>query len=261
MTREIINNVSYWWLIILCMLFFLILSYLSARISVYFFSKPVDKDYWYLTNSLIGILSTGFSILLAFTIINTWNYQLVALNASSREAAFLALMVRNSAVFPPEAKEKIIKATLNYAVAVRIDEWKMMRKGKDSQKAWDAIEQLNTAIQNYIPQTAKEKFYYSQVVSHMDNLLQARRDRLTEIVSVIPHALRTALVIGSILLTIILGGIRSESDLYHLMPVLLFSPMLGFNLALAINFDYPYSGDIAVSNKLYYSGVLGQFSD
>src|SRR5262245_7192036 len=92
MIRTLIDSVSFWWLIIICIVFFLVLTYFSARISVYFFSRPVDINHRDLANSLIGILSGGFSILLAFVIINTWNYFLMARSATSKEADYLALI-------------------------------------------------------------------------------------------------------------------------------------------------------------------------
>ncbi|CDZ76094.1 hypothetical protein BN59_00358 [Legionella massiliensis] len=261
MAREIINIVPFWWLIIFTMVFFMIISYVAAHISTYFFHKPIDKDHRDLANTLIGILSGGFSILLAFVIINTWNYLLEAKNATSKEADYLALIVRNSNVFPEDAKNKITQAAGDYAVAVRVNEWKKMRHGKESPLAWQAIENLYQTIQSINPDSDHDKYYYNQILIDVNELLKARRERLNELSSIIPPPLREALIAGSILLAIILGAIRGEGNFFYLMPVLLFSLVLGFNLALALNFDYPFSGEIAVSNQIFYSGALSQFSD
>ncbi|WP_051555200.1 DUF4239 domain-containing protein [Legionella fairfieldensis] len=259
--RELIDMVPLRWLVCLSMIFFMIITYLSTRISTRFFSTPVDADHRQLANTLITILSGGFSILLAFVIINTWNYLMLASSATSKEADYLASIIRNIRVFPLDARTEIMAATRNYTVTVRVNEWDTMRKGKQSQKAWDSLETLFAVIQAYQPKTDQEKIYYTQVVANVNGVLQSRRERLNELDSIIPHPLRGALVIGSIMLAIILGGIRGEREFLHITPALLFAAVLGFNLALALGFDYPFSGDVSVSNKLFYSGALRQFSD
>jgi hypothetical protein len=99
------------------------------------------------------------------------------------------------------------------------------------------------------------------LINTLNELLKARRERLNGLKSIIPLPLRTALIIGSIFLVITLGGIRGERTFYYLIPILLFALVLGFNLALALSFDYPFSGPISVPNRLFYSGALSLFPD
>jgi len=261
MTREIINAVPFWWLIILTMLALSLIGYLSARISAHLFSEPANYDQRRLANTLIGILSGGFSILLAFVIINTWNYLLSARLVTSQEDDNISLLLHDIAAFPQKEQDKLRAAIREYTVAVRVDEWKAMREGQESPKAWDAIENLYNQIQAYQPQTSQEKIYYTQLIINLNNLLQARRERLNNSASVIPEHLRMSLIIGSVMLIIVLGIIRGESKIFYIMPMMFFSAALGFNLGLALSFDFPFSGDIAVSNEPFYKGVLSKLPD
>ena len=49
-------------------------------------------------------------------------------------------------------------------------------------------------------------------------------------------------------------------DLINAMPswamLLAVTGVIAFNLVLAITLDYPFSGDVAVSNAPYFDGVL-----
>lgn len=261
MSRELVNLIPFWVLMFSFVTIFMLISYLSACLSVYFFSSPVDKEHRQIANTLIAILSGGFSILLAFIIINAWNYLMDARNNTSKEADCLAVFIRNIAIFPPAIKAKLMKDIQNYTVTVRVDEWKAMRDGKESEKAWDELETLYADVQVFHPISEQEILYYSEVLANLNELLQTRRERLNKLESVIPDKIKQSLFLGSLVLIILLGFIRGERNLIGVTPVLLFAASLGFNLALAMSIDYPYSGGITVSNKLFYGGALGKFPD
>lgn len=261
MFRHIITVVPFWWFIFGTTFLFMILSYTAARISSHYLETIATPEHRIIANNLIGILSGGFSILLAFVIINTWNYRLQTRASVAKEADLLSIMTRDSEIFSQPFSKKLKNAIGRYTVAVRKDEWEKMTEGKTSPYAWISLEALYKEIRAYKPINAQESFYYGQIIGKLDGLLAARRERLNQLESVIPKELRQAIVIGAILLALILGGIRGEDDLLNTMPVLLFSGILGFNLALALSFDYPFSGDISINNQIFYSGILGTFSD
>ncbi|STX28292.1 Uncharacterised protein [Legionella beliardensis] len=261
MVRELINTLSFWQLALLYILILTVLTYLAAFISTRLITFPIDKDHRALSNSLISILSAGFSVLLAFIIINTWNYLLKTQDEVAKEADALAAMMRDIHVFPAPVKTKIMNGIYNYTIIARTQEWAMLTQGKESSAAWAALHHLITILQSFEPRTTLERIYYTQAVRNLETVLETRRNRLARLHSIIPDKLNSALIIGSIFLVVILGLIRGETNFLHITPLLFFSIVLGFNLAIALSFDYPYSGDIAVSNHFFYQGMLGTFKD
>ena len=261
MFRQVINHIPFSLLITLMMAMFVSISFLSSLFSNYFVSVEEDNEHTTLSNSLMSILTGGFFVLLAFIIINTWNYLQDASNSASKEADYLALIIRNSTVFPEVAQKEIKNAVREYTVAVRVTEWAAMRNGKESPEAWNALDKLYETIQRFQPKSKQEGFYYNSIINNLNGVLSSRRVRLNKIVSIIPPVLTYSIFWGSIFLAILLGIIRGTNKVLNMTPILLFSGLFGFNLALALSFDYPYSGDIAVSNKTFYSGVLAAFSD
>lgn len=261
MFREIINSIPFWWFLCLTISSFILLSYVSSRISSYYLKSAVSHNHRVIANNLVNILSGGFSILLAFVIITTWNYRLQTSAAVAKEADYLSLMIRDSEVFPVEIIQHFKQGIQNYTIAARADEWSRMRQGSESVRAWIALEALFTTIQSYKPQNSFETIYYTQMVNNLNSLVIARRERLNQLVSIIPKELREAIIAGCVTLVIILGAIRGESSIMNNLTPILFSAILGFNLALALSFDFPFSGDISVSNQVFYQGVLGRFQD
>ncbi|MBL7480545.1 DUF4239 domain-containing protein [Legionella bononiensis] len=261
MFRELINTIPFNLLVILLMLLFMCITYIFSRISTPWFHISADTEHVKLTNTLMGILASGFFVLLAFIIINTWNYQQEARNAASKEAYYLAVMLRNIAAFPPKYQQELKQSIINYTVHVRVDEWNSMRHGQESPAAWKSLDKLYTQIQNLPASTYQDQLYHSLVTTNVNNILMSRRDRLSKIDSIIPKTLINTVFAYSIFLAMIVGLIRGKDNIINLTPILLFSGLLGLNLALALNFDYPYSGEINVTNIDYYKGALSEFPD
>lgn len=261
MLRHLIDIIPFWWMEFACMGSLTVVTLGAAYISPYFFSIPNDKKHTDRSNTLIAILSGGISVLLAFIIFNTWNYLLKAQENASQEANSLAIMMRNITVFPEEPKIKLTQAIRNYTVAVRVDEWKTMHKGHESKVAAQAINELYAMLQLFEPKTTLEKQYYSQALLNLNNILKVRRERLNQLNSVIPSRLSSALIFGSFILTMTLGLIRGRATFIDLIPTILFAVVLGFNLSIALSFDFPFTGDISVRNHFFYNGVLDSFKD
>lgn len=261
MFRELINSIPFTLLITLFITLFVLITYLSASLSFGFFDSGDEDSRLMTTHSIMSILTGGFFVLLAFIIINAWTYMQEARSDTSKEATNLALIIRNSSAFPENEQRKIVKAAADYLVAVRVNEWATMRQGKESLEADKALDHLYITIQNYKPRLPHEKLYYSLITANMNGMIQARRERLNKIVSLIPSTLSHSIFFGAIFIAFILGVVRGKDRVFNLLPILLFSGLLGFNLALALSFDFPFSGDISVSNKVFYNGVLGSFPD
>jgi hypothetical protein len=260
MFREF-DYVPFFWKELICIGSLTCIALIASFISSRFFPKSQDNKLDEGFNSVIGILSSGFSILLVFIIITNWGAFLRAQEKAIQEASFLGIMTNNIAVFPDEAYVKLKEAIHNYTVAVRIDEWQSMSRGKESQHASRALRHLNNALHSFEPTTRLERLYYGHVLSNLNNIQKLRRARIGQLSSVIPRQFGLALILGSIGLAFILGLIRSESKLINLIPAILFVMILGFNLAIAFSLDFPFSGDISISNKYFYQGVLNTFKD
>jgi hypothetical protein len=238
------------------MIFFMLLTYLSARVNHALISKRIIDEHFSLSNTLIGVLSSGFFILLAFIIINTWNYQQDARKSALDEANYLAVILFESNELPLESQDKIKKALADYIVSVRTKEWESMRQGHDNQDTKSKLTVLYNSVLSFNPKTDKQKVLYSIMNNTMNSAFEARILRLSKIQSLIPSHLFYTVLWGSIIVSVILGLIRGKDSFVNFSPILLFSALLGFNIALALSFDFPFSGDIVVSNEMYYRGIF-----
>lgn len=127
--------------------------------------------------------------------------------------------------------------------------------------AAQAINELYKVLQSFVPTTTQDGIYYSQALLNLNNVLKIRRDRINQLNSAIPSRLSTALIFGAIILALTLGLIRGRPKFIDQMPIAIFAVVLGFNLAIALSFDFPFSGDISVKNRFFYYGILNSFKD
>lgn len=261
MLRQFIDLIPFWWVEFICICSLILITLSAAFVSSRFISIDHDKDHMERSNTVIAILSGGFSVLLAFIIITARNYLLKAQDNAAQEANTLAIMMRNIAVFPEKPQIKIAQAIRNYTVSVRVNEWKSMQSGHESQNATQSLKELYQSLQSFSPTTRLEQLYYSQTLHNLNAIHKLRRDRINQLNSVIPGRLSAALIIGSISLILILGLIRGQSKFIDLIPIIIFAMVLGFNLAIALSLDFPFSGDISVKNDFFYNGILNTFKD
>ncbi|CDZ76581.1 hypothetical protein BN59_00855 [Legionella massiliensis] len=261
MLRKVIDVIPFWWMEFSCISLLVILTLGAAYLSSRCFSIPNDKNQFDRSNTVLAILSGGFSVLLAFIIITTWNTLLRAQDSAAQEANAVAVMMRNVEILPEKPRVKITKALQDYAIAVRVKEWKSMKNGKESPDAAGAVTELYRAMQSFEPTTKIEQIYYQLALGNLNTIQKLRRDRINHLYSVIPERLSSALIVASISLALIMGGVRGWSSFADLIPIIIFAVVMGFNLAIAFAFDFPFSGDISVRNHFFYHGVLGAFKD
>ena len=259
--QNLTEDISLVPLIILLMTFFISLTYICALVSSYLFPNINFAENKKSVDSAMRLLATGYLFLMVFIIVNAWNYKEEARRAVSREASDLSIILRSIHAFPEAEQTKLYSVIANYVIDVRTAEWQEMKRGEESPYAYEKLENLFTALQEYQPRTYQEKIYHKLAIDMLNELIQARRDRISKMESIIPHSLMNIFFWASVTLTCLLGMIRGKDTLSQLSPVLIFAAILGFDLAIALDFDYPFTGSSAVNNRVYYQGALGRIKD
>ncbi len=262
MFRWIINYLPVWLLFIINFSIYIILVLFGTYLSrVILSSKKIDTDYSRTTDSILGILGGAYGFFLGFVIVTLWNTFTTAQKIVYQEADAVGILGRSLTTFPASWQMTMDNDIDNYIRTVRVNEWEAMRNGKSSPLAWNAINQLYFHLHQYTPASPKETLYYLQVVNNLNDLLKKRRDRLFYRNSILDNSLRTALILGAAVIAFMTGLLKGQGQqgAMRFLTISTFGLVIVFNLTLALNFDYPFSGKIAVSNAPFYQGVLQAF--
>ncbi len=146
-------------------------------------------------------------------------------------------------------------------VDVRTDEWSQMRKGQDSKNAYFDLQQLLKIIQSYNPQGEITNNFYREILSRMTQIIEGRRVRIDVVRNALPPPLFLVLIATSLLLTFFLSIMSYVGGRHHLIPNVIISALIAFNLALAIDLSQPFSEFVQVNNWPFYQGILDEFKD
>ncbi|KTD22146.1 Uncharacterised protein [Legionella lansingensis] len=257
MFRGLINLLPIWQIFLINLSILICISLLASYLgSILIPQETIDREYSRSTDSVLNIMGSGYGVFLGFVIIALWNHYLAVQKIIYEETDAISVIVRHLDVFPPKEASLLRKNIQAYVVAVRGDEWEKMREGKESEKAWTALQDLLLSFQDYTPQTPKEELFYRQSLSFLDKVLKQRRDRLMAAKSIINDELRTALILGAIVIIFLASLLKAKEGGMRIFANVCLAIVIGFNLTLAISFDFPFSGSISVGNSPFYEGVL-----
>jgi hypothetical protein len=205
------------------------------------------------------VTSANYGFLLGFVVIVLWQAFNTAQSVTTAEANRLALIVYDSAALPQPIRGEVIEGVGRYVKVVVEEEWPVMKIGQSLPKAQVMLNNLFYTLQSYSPETDTQKTFYREIIANLNFAIEKRRERIASIESILTNPLRLLLVMGVFIIAFFLTLLETQSRRVHMISVMLVGAVVAFNMGVAMNLDYPFSGDVAVSNKAFVSGVLSQF--
>jgi hypothetical protein len=199
---------------------------------------------------VIGVLAAVFGILLGFVTVALYQDFTDAKATVQSEATELIQLYNDSRAFAPPAAAAVEHEIKSYIAAVRFSEWETMREGKaDTQVGDKHVGDLYRVLREYEPETQSQTAFYGDAVARLNDVVDARRSRLTDAAEEMPGAFRIMLVLGAALLIASLYLLGSPNRRLHLVMVVSVAVITSFNLLIVAALDHPFSGDISVSNE------------
>lgn len=208
---------------------------------------------------ILGVLAAIYGIVLAFVIVSLFEDFRKAGADVRTEATALSKVYRDTGAFAPAAAQRVRTDVGDYIYTVQHEEWPLMAHGKESEQAWGELDHIYVDFHAYEPVSESQKVFYAESVARLNDLVGARRERLNDNEESLPLTFEILLVGGAILVLAFtfLFGVRSVR--LHAAMAVSVAALLGFNLLLALVLDYPFSGQVVVSNAAFTSGGLTPF--
>lgn len=215
----------------------------------HFLARPVvSKVENRVVTTAFGIVTGLFSFVLAFLIGQLYNGFTNAAANVRDEATALSQLVRVSNYLGHPEGRATDRLALAYAKEVDTREWQLMKNGHASPEAWRLVNRMYAELSHYTPRTPAESAFYSQALARLQDLVAARRTRLDEANVSVPTALEVMLALGAALALLTTLNFRPADDRLQLAMIGAASALVGLALLVALSLDYPFSGEIAVSN-------------
>jgi hypothetical protein len=208
---------------------------------------------------IIAVVGVIYAVLLAFVVIVAWETFDKAEEVVGQEASALRGMYRDSVGLPAEAQGPVQDLVREYATGVIEAEWPAMAEGEPGDPGvGDLFDDMAATLAGAPVTTPTQQEFVGAESELLSELVSLRSQRLDFVDSGIPGVLWTALIVGA-LVTIgfaLLFGVR-RAALQHLMVGSL-AALVGVLLFVAVGFNYPFSGGVAVEPEPF-ERVLSDF--
>ena len=257
--RHFINTFPSWVCILLLVLGLTVLVWGLFRFLNRFFPHWIHKENSSFLPTVTIVTSANYGFLLGFVVIVLWQAFNTAQSVTTAEANRLALFMYDIQAFPKDVQGQLSQGVGKYINILIKDEWPAMKKGDALPEADEALNALFPVMQKYTPETDVQKVFYREALSNINQAIEKRRERLATIDSILTDPLRFLLLLGIFIITFFLTLIASENRRVHTMAVVLVGCVVAFNMGVAMNLDFPFSGDVCVGNEAFTQGILAQF--
>jgi hypothetical protein len=204
----------------------------------------------------VGLLAAVYGIVLAFVVVALYDdYKDAEANVRA-EAIAVAQLVGDVGAFPPPVRDELVATLDRYVQLVRGEEWARMADGEASDRAGMTLASFGRLLQRFEPSTASESAFYGESVEKLNDVVSQRQERLHRAHSSLPTPFQVLLIAGAALLIVFLFFVGTPSPRAQTLVVAGVAAVIGFNLLLALVLDYPFAGDISVSDEPFGDGVL-----
>lgn len=213
------------------------------------------KDHHDIAGPIFATVGVIYAVLLSYALIIVWqNFDECNRNVVT-EANYYADVLRDSGGLSEPFRSEFKKANVDYLNMVVSDEWKTMAYGQRSLKAQDLAEKVWAMACSYEPKTEKEKIFFSEMVSRMNDAGEMRRQRLLDAQTGIHPMLWFVLLFGGFITIIFAFFFGSDNLWAQLTMVIILAVLVSLILFTILIIDFPFSGDMSVSPQVF-SDVL-----
>jgi hypothetical protein len=258
MTRSILNTLSTGEIIAFGVGGMVVLAVLAAALARRLFPNLAASEFESVADSLRVVYELIFALILAFVIAAVLDEMGTAEATVAAEATTIAELVRTNEALPERDKQRLDAAVGQYVHAVAGNEWKTMRDGEASPQAAAALEGLYAEYREVRPVGNAQTEHYRQALSDLHGLEAKRRERLDLASADLPTMLRVLVVVGLFVLLVLeyRPQLAPAAGLVF-MGALAMVVTAAFLLTVILN--YPFAGDVAVSNQAFKQDTLAQF--
>ena len=207
---------------------------------------------------IYAVLGVAYSVLLGLVVVAVWEQWNAATEDAGREAREVAEVFYLANGLPQPEGRHLQELTRSYARTVVNEEWPLMRRGRESPKAWAILDEIRVNMQGFKPTTEAQQVLYEQGLQHVNDLSDARGERLLDAEEGLPRILWVVLIVGGVEVVGFTYLFGLESTSVHVLMVASLTLVVALVLFTVAALDYPFKGDIRIGPDAFEQ-VLKRF--
>ena len=207
---------------------------------------------------IYAVLGVVYAVLLGLMVVAVWEQWNAAIAATDQEASEVAEVFWLAHRLPQPEGRRLQELASLYAQVVVNEEWPLMERGKMSPKAWAILDEIRDDMQGMKPSTDTQQVLYEQGLQQVNDLADARGERLLDAEEGVPAILWVVLIVGGVEVVGFTYLFGLESTTVHVLMVASLTLVIALVLFTVAALDYPFKGDVRIGPDAFEQ-VLGRF--
>jgi hypothetical protein len=207
---------------------------------------------------LVSVVGVVFAVSLGFTVVTVWLQFNNAQQTADTEASDLGEVAAVASMFREPARSRLRTLIADYAFEVRDREWRMMADGSEDPQARamllnaiGAVASLSSPANPLAPVASSQWWLQKDALDILQRVSVERRERIVQAGARLQGELYLALTINALIVIgfVFLFGVRNHA--LQLVMTGCVAGAMSVQLAVIVELDRPYSGDVRVSSAAW----------
>ncbi len=194
-------------------------------------------------HAFVGVL---YAVALGLLVVAAQDAESDVHKAVADEANATGNLWRVAGGLEPANRLRFRREIAEYVRLVVDDEWPATQHARASEATWRAMDRLSSGVYAFVPAGAQEERVYPQLVGEMEEVLDARRERLYLGEKGVGAVTWTIIVLGGMITIGFAAFFRMGSVRAHLLLTGLAAAMFGLMLFLLLAMDHPLWGRVSI---------------
>ena len=196
-------------------------------------------------------LGMTYAVLLAFVVVIAWQSFDKSDSNVQKEANSIMDIYRDSTAFPKTFRDEIRPLIKEYTDAVINEEWQMLARGEQSQRAHELLKKIWVMYSSYEPNTENEKIFFAESVHKLNEAGELRRLRLMDSRTGIHPILWFVLIVGGITTIIFTFFFGTENLTAQVMMAAMLAMVIALILFTVLLLDFPFTGGLNITSDAF----------
>jgi len=215
-------------------------------------TREKDTETVGLTYAIVAVV---FAVLIAVIVVDVWETFAKADEIAAAEANRLSSLVLDTAGLPAPVADEVRTDVDKYIDIVVKSEWPSQRQGKLGEEmfepGWAALGHLSTLLAGFDPTTMGQNATKAEMLRIVNELIKARRTRILAAEAHLPNVVWGILLLGGAVAVFYTYFFGAHSFGIHLTITGLIATTIALVFVLLIALDYPFRGDVSVSDEAF----------
>jgi hypothetical protein len=237
------------WVLVLFLFFFTALAMLGpilVRLRVRLQHLRGNNEVAGFKFAVIGVL---YAVLLAFVVVISWERYHDAENALAREAGAAATVYRLAGGLDESSTAALRTTLAAYLNSVLADDWPAMVRGRSSTRTTQMLSDMYDEVIRFRPPDFHGANMQADVLSELDEVTRARRERLVMAEGTVPPVIWFVLFLGAALTISFTFFFGTENLIAQSLMTGILAAIILSAVVVVISLDRPYTGAVTVSKE------------